>query len=100
MINIPVHENTLLQDHRRHPGCRLLLTCEACEWSHSYSPERVIDRLQQLRTSGHKARLTDVAQRVSWECPGCRERRWKAGFGWTENITANEVRRLTNMYRS
>lgn len=97
---IGISRDARLEDHRLYPGCRLTLTCAACAWTRSYDPERVIRRLQALKTIAHRARLTEVAARVGWNCPGCRRMRWKAGFGWPVDLTDAEIRRLTNLYRN
>ena len=51
---VPTDKATSMGDHRRFPGCRLLLTCTQCGWSKGYDPEKIIDRLQKLRAGGHR----------------------------------------------
>jgi len=97
---IPTAAEASLGDYRRYPGCRLLLGCAACSWSKHYSPERIIDRLRELRAGGHTTRLDEVARRVAWTCPACHRMRWRAGFAWPPEIGPREVRRLTNRERS
>lgn len=66
-----------LGDFRRFPGCRLLLECALCSWSKSYSPERIIARLRELRAGGHTTAIAQVARRVAWNCPACGRVRWR-----------------------
>jgi len=100
MPPIPVADTAALGDHRRYPGCRVVVTCVLCGWSRGYRPERLIDRLRELKTGGHGTTLQEVARRVGWNCPGCGRVKWRAGFGWPAGIDASEVRRLTNLYRN
>jgi hypothetical protein len=65
-----------------------------------YNPERIIDRLRELRTGGHTTRLGEVARRVQWPCPGCHRVRWKGGLAWPADITEAEVKRLAARYRN
>ena len=92
----PIHVDATasIGDYARYPGCRLTLTCALCGWSKSYSPERVIARLRELRTGGHATRLAEVARRVAWNCPGCGRVKWKAGFAYPGALTVAEARRL------
>lgn len=100
MRPIPAEGTASIGDFRRYPGCRLLLACAACSWSKSYNPERVIDRLHELKAGGHATRLADVARRVGWNCPACQRMRWRAQFAWPDNIDEREVKRLTNLFRN
>jgi hypothetical protein len=97
---IPQGEHAAVGDHRRFPGCRLEVVCGLCGWSKSYRPERVIERLTQLRAGGHDTRLTEVAARVAWPCPGCGRVKWKARFAWPAELGEREIRRLAALYRS
>ena len=100
MRPIPTAGTASLGDFRRYPGCRLLIACAACSWAKSYSPQRVIDRLRELKAGGHATSLADVARRVGWNCPACQRMRWRAPFAWPANVDAREVKRLTNLYRN
>lgn len=97
---IPLAAGATLSDHRRYPGCRLMLVCALCGWSRTYSPERVIQRLRELKAGGHATRLDQVARRVGWNCPGCHRVKWRAGLAWPPGLDAREVRRLANLYRN
>jgi hypothetical protein len=100
MRPIPTDGTAALGDYRRYPGCRLLLACGACAWSKSYNPERLIDRLRELKAGGHATRLADVARRVAWNCPACGRMRWRAQFAWPRELAPGEARRLANRYRN
>ena len=89
-----------LGDHRRWPGCRVQVTCSLCGWSRSYSPERIIDRLQQLKGGGHATSLNEVAARIGWDCPRCRHVKWRAGFAWPTGLDVREAKRLAGLYRN
>ena len=97
---IATDANTVLGDHRRYPGCRIYLMCSACSWSKSYSPERVIRRLQELKSGGYTTQLVAVARRVGWNCPACSRMRWRALFAWPPGLDPAEVRRLASQYRN
>lgn len=97
---VPIGDTATLGDHRRYPGARLLLACALCGWSKSYRPERVIDRLRELRSGGHATRLEQVARRVAWNCPGCGRVKWRAQFAWPAGFDEREARRLANLYRN
>lgn len=100
MRAIPAPGESAIGDFRRYPGCRLMLGCQACGYAKAYDPERVIDRLRELRTGGYATRLADVARRVSRTCPKCAKSKWRAQFAWPENLTEGEARRLRNLYRN
>ncbi|MCR5877827.1 hypothetical protein [Phenylobacterium sp. J367] len=100
MRTIPAHAASTIGDFRRYPGCRLLLSCAACGWSRTYNPERVIGRLQELRAGGHTTRLTDVRQRIGWNCPRCARMRWRMAFAWPPGLGPAEVKRLTAQARN
>lgn len=100
MRPIPVDGTSAVGDFRRYPGCRLVLACALCGWTKAYDPERVIDRLRELKAGGHTTRLVDVARRVGRECPACCQVRWRAQFGWPPGMTPGEARRLANRYRN
>jgi hypothetical protein len=100
MRSIPLVGTTTLGDHRRYPGCRLLLVCALCGWWKSYKVERVILRLRELRAGGHATTLDQVARRVGWDCPACHRVRWRAEFGWPAGMDEREIKRLANLYRN
>jgi hypothetical protein len=87
-------------DYRRFPGCRLQLVRAMCGWSKTYSPERIVARLQELRAGGHHTPLDRVAARVAWTCPGCGRIRWRVQFAWPQNLDHREARRLADLYRN
>jgi hypothetical protein len=97
---IPADAATAIGDFARYPGCRLLLACAACSWSRTYKPERVIHRLQELRTGGYATRLADVARRVQWNCPACSRVRWRMQFAWPADMTESEAKRLAARARN
>jgi hypothetical protein len=97
---IPLGAGASIGDFRRYPGCRMTLTCAMCGWSKSYDPERVIQRLTQLKTGGHATRLEDVARRVAWNCPGCGRVRWRAGLAWPPGFTERDAKRLASRLRN
>lgn len=97
---IYVDDHASIGDFARYPGCRLTLTCAMCGWSKSYSPERVIARLRELRNGGPATRLAEVARRVSWNCPGCSRLKWRAGFAYPGSLSPAEARRLAALYRN
>jgi len=96
---IPTTDPTL-GDYRRYPGCRLFLTCSLCGWSKSYNPERIIDRLRELRSGGHATQVGQIARRVGWNCPGCGRVKWRSDFAWPANLDEREIKRLANRYRN
>jgi hypothetical protein len=91
--------DTAMSDHRRFPGCRLLLTCTQCGWAKGYAPERVIDRLRELRAGGHRTPIAQVARQAR-PCPRCRKTTWQANFAWPAGMTDSEIQRLANLYRN
>jgi hypothetical protein len=97
---IPADAATAIGDFARYPGCRLRLACTACDWSRAYHPERVIHRLQELRTGGYATRLVDVARRVQWTCPTCGRLRWRMQFAWPADMTESEAKRLAARARN
>jgi len=97
---IPLGAEGSVGDFRRYPGCRLVLTCAMCGWSKAYNPERVIERLRELRAGGHATRLADVARRVAWNCPGCSRVRWRAGLAWPAGFSARDAKRLAARERN
>ena len=100
MRPVPAGEHATLGDHRRYPGCRVRLSCAMCGWSKSYSAERIIERLRQLRAGGHATRLAQVARRVGWDCPACHRVRWRADLAWPAGMSESEIKRLANRYRN
>ena len=97
---VQAHETSTLGDYRRYPGCRLVVTCVLCGWSKGYRPERMIDRLRELRAGGHATQLAHIARRVAWPCPGCDRVKWRTGFAWPPGLDEREVKRLANLYRN
>lgn len=97
---IPADGTSAIGDFRRYPGCRLMLGCQACGYAKTYNPERVIDRLRELKSGGYATRLNDVARRVVRTCPKCSKSKWRAQFAWPDNLTPGEERRLRNLYRN
>jgi hypothetical protein len=93
-------EASPIGDFRRYPGCRLVITCTGCDWQIDYSPERVIDRLRELRAGGHPTPISQVARRVTKRCPRCHEAAWRAGLAWPAHLDAREIKRLANLYRN
>jgi hypothetical protein len=99
MQPISTADTATMGDHRRYPGARLLITCSLCSWSKSYRPDRVIDRLRELKAGGHATTLTQVARRVAWNCPGCHRVKWRAQFAFPAGLETREIKRLANFYR-
>jgi hypothetical protein len=97
---IPLDAGASIGDFRRYPGCRMTLTCAMCGWSKAYDPERVIQRLAQLRAGGQATRLADVARRVGWNCPGCSRVKWRAGLAWPAGCTERDAKRLASRLRN
>ena len=100
MRRIPQGPGASIGDFRRHPGCRLLITCVFCGWAKGYDPERVVGRLRALNAGGEATRFADVARRVAWNCPGCGRVRWRAELAWPPTIDEREARRLRNLHRN
>lgn len=100
MDRIPAGPTSALGDFMRYPGCRLLLVCAACGWSKAYNPERILTRLQVLKSGGHTTRLEQVAKRVQWPCPACHRLRWRAQFAYPPGLSPAEARRLASRYRN
>lgn len=97
---IPHGNATPMQDHRRYPGCRLLLFCGACTVAKGYSPERIIDRLRALKAGGHDTKVADVARSVGWPCPTCGRMRWATQLAYPVGLGEREAKRLANVYRN
>ena len=87
-------------DYPRYPGARLLLSCALCGWSKDYNPERIIDRLRQLKTGGHTTLVRQIASRVGWNCPGCGRVNWRTDFAWPPGMDDAEIRRIAARYRN
>lgn len=100
MRTIPANGTSAIGDFRRYPGCRLMLGCQACGYAKDYNPERVIDRLREMKSGGYATRLEDVAKRVVRTCPKCSKSKWRAQFAWPAGMTEGEARRLRNLYRN
>jgi hypothetical protein len=92
--------NLPLQDHRLHPLSQVLLVCGACAWARGYSPDRIIDRLRELRAGGYKTPIKAVAGHVRWACPACGRRQWATVLAYPVGIDPAEVRRMANVYRN
>jgi hypothetical protein len=88
-----------LEDHRRHPLCRLLIYCAVCGWARDYNPERIVARLQALRQPGYQTRVSEVAARVSWSCPACGRVRWVSRLAYSADMTARDVARALRAIR-
>jgi hypothetical protein len=100
MQPIRTPDTAALGDHRRFPGARLLIACTLCSWSKSYRPERVIQRLRELKAGGHATTLRQVAGRVAWNCPACHRVKWRAEFAFAASMDEREIKRLANLYRN
>jgi hypothetical protein len=97
---IPDDGRLTVGDHRRYPGSRLLLTCAMCGWSKTYAPERVLDRLRQLRAGGHPTPVVTLSRRVAWPCPMCCRVRWRMQLASPRRLDPREARRLAGLYRN
>jgi hypothetical protein len=64
-----------------------------------YAPERVIDRLRELRAGGYHTRIDQVARQAR-PCPRCRSTTWQADFAWPAGMTDSAIKRLANLYRT
>ena len=93
-------ETATLGDFRRYPGCRVVLACAGCGLSKDYDPERIIDRLRELRAGGYPTTLVQVATRVGRRCPRCHQATWRAQFAWPAGMDEREIKRLANLYRN
>ena len=97
---VPDDGRLTLGDHRRYPGSRLLLTCAMCGWSRAYSPDRILDRLRELKAGGHPSAVAPLARRVAWPCPMCHRVRWRMQLARPNLLSAREAKRLANLYRN
>lgn len=97
---IPHGNDAPMQDHRRYPGCRLLLFCGACTAAKGYSPEKIIERLRARKTGGHETKVADVARAIGWPCPSCGRMRWATQLAYPAGLDEREARRLANVYRN
>ena len=77
-----------------------MLACALCSWSKTYSPERIIDRLRELRAGGYTTPIAKISGRVGWNCPACGRARWRTQLVYPPGLTEAEARRLTNRYRN
>ncbi|MES2343661.1 MAG: hypothetical protein V4597_18485 [Pseudomonadota bacterium] len=93
-------ETAKVGDYPRYPGARLLFSCALCDWSRDYDPERIIDRLRQLKVGGHDTRVVEIARRVGRTCPRCGQVKWRADFAWPPGMRDSEVRRIADRYRN
>ena len=96
---VPTADATL-GDHRKYPGSRLVLTCSLCGWSKGYNPERIVDRLRQLKAGGYPTPAGQVARRVAWNCPGCHRVKWRSDLAVPAELSAREAKRLAGLYRN
>lgn len=97
---IPLGDGASIGDFQRYPGCRFSLTCALCGWTKTYNPERILERLRQLKSGGAATRIEDVARRVQWPCPGCHRFRWRGGLAWPAGLSAADVRRAAAHHRN
>ena len=79
---------------------RVRLACTLCGWCKGYNPERIIDRLRQLKAGGHATPVAEIARRVGWTCPGCGRARWRTDFAWPPGLDEAEIKRLAGRYRN
>lgn len=93
-------ETAKVGDYPRYPGARLRLSCAQCGWSKGYSPERIIDRLRELKAGGQATTVGAIARRVERTCPGCGQISWRADFAWPPGMDDREIRRLADRYRN
>lgn len=96
----PGGDRATVGDYPRYPGARLLLSCALCGWSRDYNPERIINRLRELKAGGHATPVEAIARRVGWNCPGCGRARWRANFAWPPGMPESEIKRIANRYRN
>jgi hypothetical protein len=75
---LAVNAHAPLAACRHHPGARLQLRCGACGWTRDYDPERIAERLLELKRGGPSTPVAAVAMNVQWPCPGCGRMRWKS----------------------
>jgi hypothetical protein len=97
---VPATEPILLGDHRRYPLSRVLVTCSLCGWNKSYNPERLIDRLRQLRAGGHDTPVGLVARRIAWPCPMCGRVKWRADLAWPPGVDPREIKKRAAAVRN
>ena len=97
---ISTSAETTVGDYRRYPGCRVVIVCTGCRWQADHCPERIIDRLRELKAGGHGTRLDKVAGRVTKRCPRCHQVAWRAEFGWPASLKESDIKRLANLYRN
>lgn len=96
----PGGERATVGDYPHYPGARLLLSCGFCGWAKDYNPERVIDRLRELKAGGHTTPVGEIARRVGWDCPGCGRAKWYADFAWPPHMSEGEIKRIAARYRN
>lgn len=97
---VPTDGSARLDEHRRYPLCRVVVTCTLCGWAKGYNPERLISRLRQLKGGGDDTKVADVARRVAWPCPMCGRVKWRSELAWPAAADPREIRRLTAMIRN
>lgn len=100
MRPIPHDRHVALEDHRRYPGCEVMLACEACGYSRTYQVAKVALRLLELRAGNTGTPVSAVARHVRRRCPRCSEVRWRSQFAYPDGMDPREVKRLTNRYRN
>lgn len=93
-------ETVRVGDYPRYPSARLRVSCADCGWAKGYSPERIIDRLRQLKAGGYRTTLREIAARMRRSCPDCGRTDWHADFAWPAGMTETEIRRIASRYRS
>lgn len=97
---VPAQSPLTLADHRRYPLCRVVLTCAMCGWTKGYDPERIVDRLRQLRAGGYPTAVGQVARRVAWPCPMCHRVKWRTDLAWPSGVADRDIRRLAAIHRN
>ncbi len=100
MQPIPLRPTDPLEDYRRYPGCRVLLTCGACDYAKDYNPERIVMRLRELRVGGYKTPIVRIAAQMRRPCPTCRKMKWSSRLAYPDTMTEAEARRLMNRMRN
>lgn len=100
MHPIPLRSTDPLEDYRRYPGCRLLLTCSACDYARHYNPERIVMRLRELRVGGYKTPIVGIAAQMRRPCPACQKMKWTTRLAYPADLTEAEAKRLMRQIRS
>lgn len=100
MHPIPLRSTDPLEDYRRYPGCRVLLSCGACGYAKDYNPERIVMRLRELRVGGWKTPIVGIAAQMRRPCPACRKMQWTTRLAYPADMTEAEARRLMARMRN